>query len=776
MEEMKNGEKKKWSLGILDLVMTVSLTALFFGLPLFFLNLTFQGIVFEKQLFFYFWILVALVAWVAKGIALGEMKIKHSPLDFIIGGFLLVCMLATVFSVDRWHSFFGSFGDTSRGLLNIIALALAYFLITSNFTKRRLVLVLTGIVVSAGLVEIWTMSVLFFSGKVPSWMAQNFPASLLGSFTALGIFLSMMVPLFVVAIFKLIESGFSQRKKIGGTVVLGAFLLTDFFLLWVIFSNVSWLGLLTGMVLLVVFIVSLIVRPPVKWSWIAIFSMAMVLAIWIVGSGEWMLKQQLPLEISPSSGLSWSVAKNSLKDNFFIGTGPSSFGYDFSKYKPQEFNNNPLYNLRFFHGGGLFFESLSTIGILGTIFLCLMLLSFLGTSFYLLMREKERDKMFSLGLFSSAVIFLASSLMVRIEGGILIFAVLLTILSIATINAESGNENDTLTFSLKASPKHALALAFVFMIVCAGMVFVFVFIGKVFVAENLMKKATLANAPSEGGSVSQMVKAINLYPKEGKYYIRTAQEYMALANEEGLKNADSRDVSLVKRYLNNSITLANSAKDLMPNDVSTVEALAQIYENANLYVSGSADLTTQFYNKALELEPHNPAYFVKLGQTKISQAASAKDDEKKKLVGEALDQFRKSVMEKSDYAPGYYYAALAENSLGNTDGAIDDMQRAVVHDPENVDYFYNLGRLYQQRGTGQDETYAENIYKELIAKDDKNLNAHLSLGMLYEKQKKKDLALAEYKKVSDNIPDGSKDARGQIDKMISNLQSGASNL
>lgn len=775
-QQREQVEKKSWAVKILDSILSVSLAALFFGLPLFFLNLTFQGIIFEKQLFFYFWILVALVSWVTKSIIVGEIRIKRSPMDYIIGGFLVAYLLATIFSVDRWHSFFGSFGDPTRGLMNIIAVVLAYYLIISNFTKRRLVLALGGIVMSVGLVEIWTVIALFFSGNLPSWIVRNFPANLIGSFTALGMFLSMVLPLLIVVVYKVIGSGLSQFKKMSVGVVLGIFMLGNLFLLWVIFPFVSWIGILVGISLFVIFILSLIVRPADRWSWVAMVSFVAVLAILMVGSGDWMLKQKIPVEVSPSNGLSWNIAKEALKDKFFIGTGAATYGYDFSKYKPQEFNGNALYNLRFYQGNGLFFESLSTIGILGTIFLCLMLLSYLGISLYLLTREKERNKMYSLGLFSSAVIFLANVLAGRAEGGILIFGVLVIILSIAVIYSESSNENTVVTFSLKASPRYALALAFIFMLVCAGVVYMFVFMGKVFVADAYMKKAVSTSGPSENGTVSQMVKAINLYPNEGRYYTRAGQEYMFLANKEALKDEDSRNVSLVQQYLNNAISLSVKGKDKMPNDVFTIEALAQIYENAGLYVSGSSDLTAQFYGRALELEPHNPVYFIKLGQVKTSKATDAKDDERKKFLNEALDQFKKSIEKKADYAVGYFYIALAENSLGNTDSAVEAMQKAVSYDSKNVDYFYNLGRLYQQRAQGQDETYAENIYDGLLAQNDKDINVHLSLGMLYEKQKKNDVALREYRKVLENLPPEAKDARDQINKMISNIQSGISNL
>ena len=90
-----------------DLIITAVLVLLFFGVPVFFTGLTFQGIAFEKQIFFYLCLLIGLVAWVSKGVMTGDMRIRRTPLDIPIVLFWLFSIVATVFSVDRWHSFWG---------------------------------------------------------------------------------------------------------------------------------------------------------------------------------------------------------------------------------------------------------------------------------------------------------------------------------------------------------------------------------------------------------------------------------------------------------------------------------------------------------------------------------------------------------------------------------------------------------------------------------------------------------------------------------------------
>jgi len=69
--EKMQDEQPKWIVRFLDATITASLILIFFGIPIFFTGFSLQGIVFEKQLYFYFLILLALVAWVSKGVIVG---------------------------------------------------------------------------------------------------------------------------------------------------------------------------------------------------------------------------------------------------------------------------------------------------------------------------------------------------------------------------------------------------------------------------------------------------------------------------------------------------------------------------------------------------------------------------------------------------------------------------------------------------------------------------------------------------------------------------------
>lgn len=421
-------------------------------------------------------------------------------------------------------------------------------------------------------------------------------------------------------------------------------------------------------------------------------------------------------------------------------------------------------------------EAVSTIGVLGTIFLIVSLLSYLSLELYLIAKEKEKNKLMSLGLFSTSLIFLIAAVTTKMEGTLLVISVLLGILAMATTLKESNSEEKYLSLSLKASPKFALALAFVFMVISAGVAFLFVFLGKVYVADVYAKTADSRAATDQSQAINSMGKAINLSNYEPKYFIQLGQYYMISANNEAMKGEQDRDINKIQQSLNYSIAATRQGSTMSPNDISSTESLAQIYENAGLYVSDSLSLALDTYKKGLTLEPHNPNFYLKIGLIKMSQATAAKDEQQKKqLVSEAIDSFQSSIGEKNNFDAGYYQLSIAQSALGETDKAIENATKAVQINPQGPSYLLNLARLDQARGKDDDIKAAEQIYKAIISQNDKDINGHFYLALLYDKQKKKNEAKDELRKVSNLLPDNSADTKKQIEKMISNIDAGIEN-
>ncbi len=776
------GGSSQRTVRLFEMIISVSLVALFFGLPLFFTGATFQGIAFEKQMYFYLWLLIGVVAWVSKSVSSGEMHIRRTPLDIPILLFWLFYVVGASLSVDRWHSFWGFFGDPSRGAVSITALLLSYYFILSHFSMKRFRLMFGAFLLSSLLLVFWSFLALMGIHFIPSTWEQYAPLSLIGTISTLSMYLGLLVPLFLTAIFALWKEGAetSQWRKVY-TGFLFAGLALTLFLLLALYAFVPWVVVLGGLSFFMIYILAQIVRPADQWTWVPMLVFALVLGFLMIGSNS-LVRATLPVEVSPNVNLSWQIAQEALKEHFAIGVGPANYGYAFSLFRPTEYNLNSLYTLRFYQGTGIFFESLATIGALGTILLLVVGFSFLSVGLYLLTHEKQRNKVYSLGFWTVIVMFFIASFIAPINGPLLVLCVLLSSLGLGILLLESGSEEKYLNLSFKAAPKFALALAFIFMVVSAGVAFIFVFMGKVFIADiDAGRAARLAATEPSSDGATLLAQAAQRYPQEGRYFTRLGQEYIALANVEAAKGEKDRDVNTVATYVRQAVLSGEQGRRLMPNDVMAAESLALIYENSAVYASDALPKAEELYGRAHELEPRNPLFYLKLGQIKrVNGDAKPEGAERTALFNEARDFYQKAIDEKSNLAIAHYNLAVIEARLKETDKAIDSATQALNIDQQNLNYRYNLGVLYQLRAKDGDEKKAEDIFMNILSAKDNLIDVRLSLGLLYEKQGKRDDALKEYQKILDLLPadaEGNvKETRTQVEKLIENVRSGVGNL
>ncbi len=765
---------------ILDKIIGLSIFMLFFGIPLFFTSLSAQGIVFEKQMYFYFWILLGIVTWVTKGVIVGEIKIKRTPLDFPLLGLWLAYILATAFSVNRWRSFWGGFGDPSLGLMSITAYLATYYFILSNFNAKRLKLIFTAIISSGAILSIWTALAILGVKFLPNHLAQYAPLSLTGSITSLGVIFSVLILIITTATLKVAESeklGVLWKRILISLMLL--LLALDFFLILALYNYVPWLGFFIGIVVFLVFILAKLMRPKATWVWLPMIVFMIAMIIRMVGAVP-ISKKALPAEISLNYKTSNEIAWKSFKHKFILGSGPATYGYDFSLFKPKDFNLNTFYNLRFFQGTGILEEAIPTLGAVGVFFLLVVVLTYIGSQFYFLYKNKEKNKLYSLGTFSAATVLLADIIGTRAGGLVLLLTVLFTTLALASALWESDQKNN-FDLSLKASPKFALSLAFIFMVVSAGVAFLFVYIGKVYAADIYAGRAARSINKSPDKAINYLSRAISLNKQEPNYYIQLSRYYTVLANQETAKSQKTRDVNKIQRYLNNSIAIALQAKNMAKNDVNIVESVALIYENSGLYVPDALNLAEKNYLAAQKLEPHNPLYDLKLGQIKLAMAQNknGKKDVKSKeqLLNDAKNLFQKAIDEKKNYADSYYQLALVDESLKQLDQAIDNGTKAVRINPRNINYLLSLGQMYQRRNKNDDLKIAEQYFKQVIALNDKNVNGHFYLGLLYEKNNQLDQAKTEYHKVIKLLEPNQNNQKviSKIKQMISNLDRGIKN-
>lgn len=796
-----HGMKSEVTLSILEKIISVSVFMLFFGVPLFFVNVTYQGVVFEKQYFFYLWTFVGIVALAARGMLGGKIEIRKTPLDIPLAFLWVSCLFSTFFSVDRYHSIFGFFGTPVSGMISITAMILAYYLIVSYVTKERIMMIWWSVVCSGIVVVLWSfMATMRF---VPDRFLDFIVPSLSGSFTGLAVFMGMFLS-FLIMSFSMIDADMrSSFRAKSVAFLLGIILFVDIFTLSVLFGYVRWFLVIGAIVLLLVFMISRLVHVSQKTTGISLAAFLMLITLFLWGHPI-VTRTNIQTEALINYSLSFSVAKEAIADRPFFGSGPSTYGHNFSLYRPVDLNKFGQYDTRFYADRGLLMESISTIGIVGFVALAIVILTFISTVMHAFVQSRDEEmKVIALGLLVSGTIALLYTLFWSVDGVIVIYGVLIAAVLIGVLRGSLAETQDNkYVLSMSASPQHALSFAFLSILVAVGVIFGFVTLGKMFAADVYAGSALRERAKGAyEKSADLFKKAVTLNENEGRYYTVISQYGLELANMELAKEESQRNTEAIVQYIKGATSSALIGKNLMPNDVFANETAGFIYENSGGYVQGALTSSLNAYQRARELEPKNPYLDVAVGKLKLVEAQAkgeSASEEKTALINEAKVLFEEARnkttfeyngQQVSVFAPAHYYISVVAEASGDMDEAIKSMSTALQvtqaigadNNKEQqlsreINYGFNLARLLQVRGTEEDNKNAEKILLQIIGINDKEVNSLLSLGLLYERSGRKDEAISEYKKILAILPESDVKARENIQNLIDTIEQGGSNV
>jgi len=562
---------------------------------------------------------------------------------------------------------------------------------------------------------------------------------------------------------------------------LGVAMLADITALAVLNGFTFWPVAIASMVVVLMFLLSKVVKTSSSGLFAPIavfFILVILLVLGNLGNYFNLSGINLPTEISLSRMASWDIAKASIKSNPIFGTGPSTFYYSFSKFKSQDLNYSPVWNIRFDSPSGIFFELLSTVGSLGALAAVVLVLVALSVSFMAIIKtEREEFRPIMLGLCASFISITIFSLLFAFPGGLLLIAVMIATLAVAAGVELYPEKFKALNLSFRASPNYALALAAIFLSVSAGVVILFIMGIKMLTADIYVRQALATNDINQ--KVSQMGKAIILAPYQDQYYLEQAKNYMSLANQEASGN---KDQNTIVNYLNLAIDSGKTAAfELNPNSANDIESLALIYENASFYTKGALDLAQDLYKKEMDLEPGNPVPYLRTALIYMAKANLEQTDADKKTdIESAVKMYDEALSRKSDFSSAYYGKAIAYEALGKIDDAITELSKATLSTSDNLDYRFELGRLLFNRGVTQpnlnqtasasitngqtegnklsvaptqptgaivkrnnDLNNAEQIFQGIINAVSNNANAHYSLALLYQKLGENDKAKIE---------------------------------
>ncbi len=733
---------------ILDRIIKLSIYSLVFLTPLFLLPFSFEVYEFSKQYLILFLVSIGFIAWLAKMIFINkEIRFRKTPLNILVFVFLLISIISAFFSIDKNSSLFGFYGRFSNGLISLICLGLFYFLLINNVgngkqeteNQEQMRVVSSSLINSNTLVNLFLCSVFFvvliayFSvfglwqnpifSSLPLFAQQKTFNPAVGSLEGLSVFLSVVIVLLSTKI----VVGDVKKKK-----TLFVFLIAIILLMIIIDFNVSWLVLTISLISFLIFaLITRIFKENVNRLLLPIILIFISITFLFVDDFNQWTGIVLPKEQVLLQSISWQTAlktvTNSLK-NAFLGSGIGTWHYDFSKFKPNEFNNTVWWQIRFDRAGSYASELLATSGILGFISYFFMIVMFFLV-FWVLRERKE--------LFPYVMTFIALIIaqFVYYQNTILAFSFWF-ILALSVISWQHRNKSIKI-ISLKELPELNLVLSTVVILILLVVLISYYFAIRFYLADvNYAKTQTTFSGEER---INLLEKAVNLNPKSATYQIVLSRVYISQLMEEMTKPLNEQDLTKVQDLSTKAINRAKEATEIFPNSVTAWETLAIIYRDIQSLVSGTTEWSIRAFEEAIKLESKNPIFYTELGKLYL-----VSDD-----IQKAKESFAKAKEVKSDYIDALLEDALIYERENDLDTAVKEIEEILKDYPFNIDIKFHLGRLYFNQGE-IDEAILQ--FEEIIMIVPNHSNALYSLGLAYSRNGEKEKAILVFEKVLELNP------------------------
>lgn len=761
-----------------------SIYLLVFLMPLFFLPQIVDSIYLSKQFLAAVLILLSVIALVArilfKGDAVSFIKTK---LTWLLLLFVAVVASSSIFSGAKYLSFWGFGGSEPFTGLSVALIVLFYFLARvlfadKNFLKKNIFL----LSLSSTILFISTIIIAFLVGIFKIDLLVNFFGTSVwnpfGSVNALALFAAVGFVFAVGALF----SDNSLRRGFKSLLVLEA--ISSLIVILIIGYKNAYLAIAFAILVFIGLIFARFRKNFIKRINIPllIFAVFLMLFIFSVSFSRFFI---VPVEISPNINLSFEVAGKSMTEgvkNFVLGSGPSTFAYDFARYKPDLLNQTGLWNVRFTSGFAAIPTLMTELGLLGLLSLGVFIIFNLFFLFKKVMMEKNRDDYFLVGLFLSFLILVVSLFIYPLSFVTFFYLVLIMIMARAIAGIA---KEEVEVFSFDTLPHKALIGALSLIGVLIGSAFILFIFSSHFRAEINYTKGLQALSRGEVNvAMTNFSEAISWYHDDAYYRTLGVTIVSDSINKINLGIVNQDEIADVQNNFQNGINFAKEATKINPLERENWFALGAIYENLIPFVGNAGDASIQAYSEIEKLEPMNPIVYLSKGRAYLAYAkflnqniASAKgqqdvDEEKIKqaeekvaqLLENSLTELNVAVGRKMDLEAIYLVLAQLYETKGDIDVAIENLQKARIINGQNIDSLFNLGRLLYNKGEYEQAiTGMENILEVMPA----HINAKFILGLSYDAQGESDKALDIFKELSEAQPENK-----EVEQILDNIKKG----
>ncbi len=644
--------------------------------PLFFLNKTTEFFEMPKLAFLVIAVIILLGLWIFSWIVKGKVVITRTPLDIPFLVLLVVVLVSTYFSPTKFAAIYGNFPRVHGSAVSWVSYILLYFITVSQLKTipkiRTFLYVLYGSGVLVALVSVLS----FFHAYMPFDFARSVAFTPTGSSFSTAAFLLLLLPLPLLSIvkpYKYMPLPFSVILSIlfGVTIVL-------------IGSLPIYIALVIAVGLC--FITS---KPlshkktlPLFFIPLGLVALTFVLAFLpMPGNKLQQLEQNFPKEIQLPFSVSWKVSVSSFRDAPFIGTGPSTYLFNFTTYKPAEFNALNVWSFNFDTAYNEFLQILGTLGVLGLLSLIVICLLILNAARKNLMGSSEEHQDHLLmsgaalsGLLGIVLLLVHSTTLVSFVVTLFMFAVLM-------VSQKSIREKAMeLSLGLKATTSGSQFDLFpvIIFIVYVIAVSPILYKGYNTILADYYHRLALTQASKSGTLTYKYLQQAETLNKEiDLYRVDLAQTNFALANAIAIQKGPTKenpkgsltdqDKKNIQQLLSQAINEGRVSVVLSPRSSRNYEVLGAIYRNITGVAQNALAFSLDSYGKAIQRDPLNPALRISVGGIYYSV----------KNYDLAIRFFTDAANLKPDYANAYFNLAIALREKGDLQNAVLVAQQTV---------------------------------------------------------------------------------------------------
>ncbi|MFA5936231.1 MAG: tetratricopeptide repeat protein [Patescibacteria group bacterium] len=736
-------------------------------IPLFFLPFTLDVLELGKQTLLAIVCGVGVIAWLGQAMASRTVAITRSWMHLVVAAFTVGYALTAIFSQDRYMSFVGNFGQMQWAMASIVSFAVFYFLVVNTVKgTTQLYHLLLAFLASSTLAGF--LGFLHMTGTFPLGLFGDFAKSnafnTVGTINSLGVF--MTLPLVLAASLTVLVCkdkacvlGQEGKKSTAAKALVWVALVISTLVAVAVDYWVVWAAILFG-TLLVVGIPMVRARRVDRSMKLIVPGALAVIAICLL-LFRTPLNLNLPSEVSPSSGASWMIARQTLQEMPLFGSGPGTWIFDYAKYRQVAVNMSQFWTIRFERGISTFLTLPAMIGLVGMALWLILLISAVAKSASHLVLEKNDDEWQAyLTVFAvwATSVFIALFYNYNFTHHFVFWFMLALLGSLVA--------RGSFTWDVRKSALSSSVLSIVFLLACVAMIS-----GMWLAGQRLVADAKYASAVASFRTGSPIQQSIDMLEEASTlnrwndgYYRNLSQAYLIRASQEIQGPADAERSKKVNASVSAAVERAKKATEVSPANVDNFANFAIVLQAIASFTRGADERAIDMYMEAMKREPNNPAFMTEVGKLNVlrsdayrqllqSQDENVRKDAETNVRAEldkAADALNQAIVAKPDYAPAHYILGLVYERQGRVQDAITKLEQVLSVDNKNVGVAFQLGILYYRNN---EKDKSQNVFEQLVAFDPNYANARWYLSAIYEERGRYDDAIAQVEKVKESNAD-----------------------